>query len=79
MTWQTYDIDFTAPKYDANGQKIACAKITVLHNGKVIHCGMELPKGTPGRQSEGPAPRPIHLQGHGNKVEYRNVWVQEIK
>jgi hypothetical protein len=79
MTWQTYDIDFTAPKYDAAGNKIGNARITVQHNGKVIHDSIELPKATPGRQGEGPAPRPFHLQGHGNKVEYRNVWVQETK
>jgi len=79
LVWQTYDIDFTAPKYDAAGQKTASAKITIQHNGKVIHDSIELPKATPGRQGEGPAPRPLYLQGHGNKVEYRNIWVQEKK
>ena len=28
-------------------------------------------------QGEGPAPRPLYLQGHGNKVEFRNIWVKE--
>jgi hypothetical protein len=79
LVWQTYDIDFTAPKYDANGQKIGNAKITVRHNGTLIHDSIELPTATPGRKAEGPGPRPIHLQGHGNKVEYRNIWVLETK
>ncbi len=79
LVWQTYDIDFTAPKYDAAGQKVGNARITVRHNGQVIHDSIELPTATPGRQGEGPAPRPLHLQGHGNKVEYRNIWVQEKK
>jgi hypothetical protein len=76
LTWQTCDVDFTAPKYQ-DGKKVANAKIVVKHNGVVIHPEFELPHGTPGRQDEGPAPRPFYLQGHGNKVEYRNIWVKE--
>jgi len=38
-----------------------------------------LPNATPGRKGEGPAPRSLYLQGHGNKVEYRNIWVMEKK
>lgn len=79
MQWQTYDIKFTAPKYDASGNKTSNARITVKHNGVTIHDDVELPKGTPGRKGEGPAPRQIHLQGHGNKVQYNNIWVQEKK
>jgi hypothetical protein len=78
LTWQTYDIDFTAPKYDG-GKKAANAKITVKHNGVVIHKDLELPRDTPGQEGEGPAPRAIHLQGHGNKIYYRNVWLVEKK
>ena len=77
MTWQTFDVEMTAPKYDAAGQKTANARITVRHNGVLIHDRVGLPNATPGRQKEGPGPRPIHLQGHGNKVEYRNIWVQK--
>ncbi len=73
LTWQTYDYDFTAPQYK-DGKKTANARITIRHNGVVIH-DVELPHGTPGRKGEGPGPRSIHLQGHGNKVQYRNIWV----
>lgn len=76
LTWQTYDITFTAPRY-RDGKKVANAKAEVRHNGVLIHPEFELPVATPGRQEEGPAPRPIYLQGHGNKVEYRNIWLQE--
>ncbi len=79
LQWQTYDIDFKAPRYDANGNKVANARITVRHNGVLIHDNIELEKSTPGRKPEGPGPRPIHFQGHGNKVQYRNIWVQEKK
>lgn len=74
LVWQTYDVEFTAPKYE-NGQKVANARLTLRHNGVVIHDNLELPTATPGRQAEGPAPRPIHLQAHGNRVVYRNIWL----
>lgn len=77
LVWQTYDIDFTAPRYDETGKKVANARVTVLHNGVKIHDDLELPDGTPGRQKEGPAPRPFYLQGHGNHVQYRNIWIAE--
>jgi hypothetical protein len=76
LTWQTYDIDFTAPRYK-DGKKISNAKIAVRHNGVLIHPEFELTAATAGRQPEGPGPRPIHLQGHGNKVQYRNIWLKE--
>jgi len=74
LVWQTYDIDFVAPKYE-DGKKVANARITVVHNGVTIHDDIELPGGTPGRKGEGPGPRGLHLQGHGNKVMYRNIWL----
>ena len=74
MQWQTYDFEFTAPKYE-NGQKVSNARLTLKHNGVIIHDDLEFPSGTPGRQGEGPGPRPIHLQGHGNKVNYQNIWL----
>ena len=77
LTWQTYDIEFTAARYNDEGKKIANARITVKHNGVVIHQDLELPRATPGRHGEGPEPDGLYLQGHGNPVVYRNVWVVE--
>jgi len=79
LQWQTYDIEFSAPKYDASGKKTANARATVKHNGVVIHDDLEFQNGTPGRKGEGPGPRGIHFQGHGNKVNYRNIWVMPKK
>lgn len=79
LTWQTYDIAFTAPKYDAQSKKTSNARVTVRHNGVVIHENLELPQETPGRKKEGPAPRGIYLQGHGNHVQYRNIWLEPKK
>ena len=76
--WQTYDIDFTSAKYDAGGNKIANARITVRHNGVVIHDDLELTHGTPGRHPEGPGAEGLYLQDHGNPVIFRNVWVEKL-
>ncbi len=76
LTWQTYDVDFTAARYQ-NGKKIKNARITVKHNGVLILDNVELPHETPGRIQEGPGPAPLYLQWHGNPVVYRNIWVVE--
>ena len=76
LTWQTYDVDFTAAHYDADGKKTANAKITVKHNGVVIHENQELPGATTSApKKEDNTPGPIYLQNHGNPVRYRNIWV----
>lgn len=79
LSWQTYDIDFTAAKYDDAGKKTKNARITVKHNGVVIHDNIELSKGTPGFHPEGPGPDVLFLQDHGNPVAFRNIWVVEKK
>ncbi len=78
LTWQTYDIDFEAPKWDENGKKVKNAVLTLKHNGVVIHDRRELKGATPGGgMNEVPKGGPIQLQGHGNPVFYRNMWVVE--
>ena len=75
LVWQTYDIDFTAPKFDKNGEKTASARMTVKHNGVVIHDNVEVPV-TPGGVSKDEAPTgPLFLQDHHNPVRFRNIWV----
>jgi hypothetical protein len=77
LAWQTYDIDYTAAEYK-DGQKAKNARITVKHNGQLIHEEVELPNTTTAAPvAEGPEPGPIYLQDHGNPVRYRNVWVVE--
>jgi len=75
LNWQTYDVDFTAARWE-EGKKIANARITVRLNGVVVHQDVELPKTTTAAVlSESPEPGPIYLQNHGNPVRYRNLWV----
>ncbi|MFM7242767.1 MAG: DUF1080 domain-containing protein [Planctomycetaceae bacterium] len=75
LAWQTYDIDVTAPRFEG-GRKVTNARMTVRHNGVVIHDDIEIAKVTPGgvRGEEGPT-GPLFLQDHGNPVRYRNIWV----
>lgn len=78
LTWQTYDIEFQAPGFDAEGKKISDATITVIQNGVKIHDAVKLPKGTGigGTRKEVPK-GPIIFQGHGNPIAFRNVWIKE--
>lgn len=75
LRWQTYDIDFTTARFDASGQKTENMRITVWHNGVVIHHAASIPNKTGGGAAEGPLPMPIKLQEHGNPVVYRNLWL----
>jgi hypothetical protein len=78
LSWQTYDVDFTEAEYDASGKKTKNARMTVRHNGVVIHDDVELPNRTTASPlAEGPEPGFVHLQDHGNPVRYRNIWVVE--
>ena len=74
LTWQTYDIDFTAARYE-DGKKIKNARVTIRQNGISIHDDLELTHGTPGKNPEADSPDVIYLQGHGNPVVYRSIWV----
>jgi hypothetical protein len=74
--WQAYDIDFKAPVYK-NGAKIEPAKITVIHNGKLIHDNVSITvdNTVSGMGGDPSKPGPIMLQDHGNPVQYRNIWI----
>ena len=77
LTWQTYDIHFTAARFDGD-KKIKNARITVHQNGVLIHDDVELPKGTGAGGGKKEIPKgPIVLQGHGNPIRYRNLWIVE--
>ena len=75
LAWQTYDVDVTAPRFE-DGRKVADARLTVRHNGVLIHDDVAVPKITPsGPRKEEGTTGPLYLQNHGNPVRYRNIWV----
>lgn len=77
LEWQTYDIDFREPVFDETGRKIANARISVWHNGVLIHDDVEIPNKTGGGSQEGPEMLPIRFQDHSNPVMLRNLWLVE--
>jgi mono/diheme cytochrome c family protein len=76
LVWQTYDADFTAPRFDDSGKRTSNARMTVRLNGVAVHQDVELSKLTPGNLLQDDAsPGPIFLQDHGNPVRFRNIWI----
>ena len=78
--WQKYVIEFLAPKFNANGAKIANAKfVKVELNGQVLHKDLEMPGPTPGGVTGKEAPAgPIMFQGNHGPVAYRNIRITEL-
>ncbi|SPE28615.1 conserved exported hypothetical protein [Candidatus Sulfopaludibacter sp. SbA3] len=80
LDWQTMDIDFHAPRFDAAGNKNADARVTLLFNGTVLYNDRQLGPVTLNAARLGEAPTgPIQLQEHGMPVQFRNIWVLEGK
>lgn len=75
LVWQTYDIWFTATRFDDAGNKIANARITLVHNGVTIHNQREIQTKTGAGKPESPEWLPILLQNHNNPVRFRNLWI----
>ena len=80
--WQSYDIVFHGPRFDAAGKLSRPARMTVLHNGVLVQDDVELtgPTGHHVRPpyAAGPAKLPLGLQDHGDPVRYRNIWIREL-
>jgi len=82
--WQTYDIIWTAPRFNEDGTLKSAARVTALHNGVLVQNNYELKGvtryiGTPEYKKHGASA--IKLQAHGDPSEpisYRNIWVREL-
>lgn len=80
--WNTYDIFFTAPRFNADGMMVSPARVTVIHNGVLVQNNVELKGpteyiGIPNYRAH-PAELPIELQDHGDLVSFRNIWVRKL-
>jgi hypothetical protein len=80
--WQTYDIVFRAPRFDANGAVVSPARMTVVHNGVLVHDAQEL-TGPTAHKARPPYKAhadkmPIGLQDHSHPVRFRNIWIREL-
>jgi hypothetical protein len=80
--WNTYDIYFTAPKFNADGMLVSPARVTVVHNGILVQNNVEIKGpteyiGIPNYKAH-PNELPIKLQDHGDLVSFRNIWVRKL-
>ncbi|PYQ43706.1 MAG: DUF1080 domain-containing protein [Acidobacteria bacterium] len=80
--WQTYDIVFRAPRFDAAGKALSPARVTVLFNGVLVQDNREL-SGPTAHQARPPYAAhpdklPLGLQDHSHPVRFRNIWVREL-
>lgn len=77
LSWQTYDIWFSQPKWsdEDKKKKLENAHITVLHNGVPVQSHYSIKNKTGGGKVEGIETFPINLQDHGNPVTFRNIWI----
>jgi hypothetical protein len=79
--WNTYDIIFTAPRFD--GEKLLKpAYVTVIHNGVVVHNHREILGPVAHRRAlpykAHPAEEPLSLQDHGHPARFRNIWIRRL-
>lgn len=78
--WQSFDVIFRAPRFDASGRKTENAKfIKVVHNGRIIHENIEVPRPTCAALTLDEKPLgPLMLQGDHGPVAYRNVVLKPV-
>lgn len=78
--WQSVDITFRAPRFDAQGRKTAPARfVKVLHNGVTVHQDVDVPGPTrAGLEGEVPA-APFRLQGDHGPVAFRHVRIRTLE
>jgi hypothetical protein len=82
--WQTYDVVWTAPTFNADGSVKSPAYVTAFHNGVLIQNHVELKGetlyiGAPFYKAFNGAP--IKLQAHGDPsppISFRNIWLREL-
>ena len=81
--WQSYDIIFTAPRFDSEGKVQKPGYVTVLHNGVLVQNHTEILGNTPYDRAPAYSKHadklPLVLMYHGNPVRFRNIWVREFQ
>ena len=79
--WQSYDIVFHGPRFDAAGKVVRPATYTVLHNGVLVQDHVTVLGLTDGEHEaykQTPTKLPLKLQDHNHPVRFRNIWIREL-
>jgi hypothetical protein len=79
--WNTYEIHWQAPTFDAAGKKTGNAKfLKVILNGVTIHENVEMRGPTPaGVDGKEKAQGPLMFQGNHGPVSFRNIKIAPLK
>lgn len=79
--WQSYQIWFRAPRFDAQGRKTENARfVRVLYNGLSVQNNVDLEGPTRAHMNIPEAPEnPIMLQGDHGPVAFRNIYVRPLR
>lgn len=84
--WQSYDVIWTAPRFNDNGSLKSPARVTAFFNGILVQNNFELTGptvyvGHPTYEKAVHGPFAIKLQAHGDKskpISFRNIWVRNL-
>lgn len=81
--WQSYDLIFEGPRFDAAGKLTRPAYVTLLHNGVLALNHFAILGRSEYRRPPWYAPhepkRPLTIQFHGHPVRFRNIWIRELE
>ncbi|XXY53570.1 DUF1080 domain-containing protein [Sorangium sp. So ce269] len=79
LSWQSYDIVFRAARTAGGREVVEPARLTLIHNGVVVHNNVTLRGPTQGATDDDVgAPGPLRLQDHGDPVRYKNIWLVRL-
>ena len=84
--WQSYDVIWTAPRFNEDGSLKSPAKVTAIFNGVLVQNDFILKGptqyiGQPSYDKAAHGPSPIKLQAHGDNskpISFRNIWVRKL-
>lgn len=80
--WQSYEIIFIAPRFDAAGKLVSPARVTAFINGVLVQNNVEVQGPTVYRGAPKYAAHadklPITLQDHRNPTAFRNIWARPL-
>ena len=79
--WHTYDILYTAPRFNKDGLLLKKGIVTILHNGVLVQYNTQIEGtteyiGLPKIKAHGAGP--LMLQDHGDLVNFRNIWIRPL-
>ena len=78
--WQSYEIVFRSPHFEADGRLKKNGTFTVFQNGVLIQDRVKIQGRTNSTQPVKPdLKQPFFLQDHGSAVSFRNIWVRELE